>query len=206
MTWLSVFLFEWLGPGAKRGLLYRLEKVSEFYRLYSKDPHRLTKLTVIMTWFFLFFGINLSMLSSSMKTNQVIIDGTEFIDSKLKLETTSRYGCWFTEDTIYKFVANSEKDSWLYQLLKKRKKPDKEVCMMDQIFINPNLIQQSAPELTKIFWACTKSLAFFLMSLFSKAVSRKIIFTASFLDYELVQIHYIAKALDSWLKAPMQTK
>lgn len=134
----------------------------------------------------------------------MIIDGKDFIDSKSKLKTTSRYGCWFSDDSIYKFVANSDKNAWLYQLLEKRR--DSELCIMDQIFVNPKFIYHFVPELTKIFFACTKSLAFLIMSLFSTTVSRKIIFTNSFLDYELVQIHYIAKALERWLKSKMQKK
>ena len=77
---------------------------------------------------------------------------------------------------------------------------------MDAIFANPKLIKQIAPELTKIFLASTKSLAYFILSLFSQSVSRKIIFTTSFLDYELVQIHYIAKSLERRLKGRLLKK
>ena len=135
----------------------------------------------------------------------MVIDAEDFIDDESKLTATARYGCWFTDDTIFKFIANSDRSGWLYKLMETKRR-GKELCFLDQVFFNSAFIQQLLPELTKFFIASTKSLSYFILTLLSQSVSRKILFTTSFLDYELIQIHYVAKGLERHLKGSLQNK
>lgn len=241
-----MFFLRLFSSEVKRNLFHHFQRMGHFYRQYTKNPHRLNKFSVLLMFFLLFAAINLSILASSIKTNQVIlqlffiqidfpstlhpcqglpvpfkklslifklfqthnqmiIEGTDFIDSKSKLSATSRYGCWFTDDTIFKFIKNSDPNGWLYKLMK-TKRPGKELCIFDSVFHNPNFVKQLGPKLTKFFITSTKSLGYFVLTLISQTIRRKILFTTSFLDYELLQVHYIAKALERLLKNRMQIK
>lgn len=90
-----VFLFKFLKPNLKqlnkRRFWLSYLSLLNFYHNYSKKSHLLTKLNFIMISYSLFLLICINLITSNIKTNELILDTSNIIDSMTKLLATKRY-------------------------------------------------------------------------------------------------------------------
>lgn len=82
-------------------------------RNFFQNFKLLTKLNVIIIFFALFAQILFGILRSNIKTNEVIVNTSNFIDSKFSLTYSRRYPCGLKNEPIFDFVLNYEKNSEL---------------------------------------------------------------------------------------------
>ena len=90
-----VFLFKFLKSNFKQMNKRRFQlsflSLLHFYESYPKKSHLLTKLNFIVIWYSLFFLICINLITSNIKTNELILDTSNIIDSRAKLFATKRY-------------------------------------------------------------------------------------------------------------------
>ena len=164
--------------------------------------HRLTRYNVVMLAYFVFLMISVSIFRSLVKTNGVIINLSEVIDSKAKLLATRRYHCGFSQESTHDYLRLVRKQNYLSKVLSKRR-PDGD-CYLDFYFENPGRIQEF--EFTRAFLILSKITLTFILSYFSQMVQQKIVFESTFLGNEIIQAHLVSGFLESRLKAKLHYK
>lgn len=127
---------------------------------------------------------------------------SDLIDSKAKLLETSRFACWFMDDSNYNFLKNSASGNELNRIFNKRR-PDGSFCLLDSVLRNYGLI--ASLDVINTFYLMNKLVVYFVLSIFSRIV-KKIILENSFLDYELLQVHLIRASLDGKQKKQLLVK
>lgn len=197
----SVFCLQNFERMTKRSLpkwhpLWHLHSLSKFF--FSRD-RLLTKLNLVFIFFLIFLYINLNMLVSNIKTNSLVIDTGDLIDTPSKLQATKRFGCFFENSDIY------FKNSKFGRGRHLRSGPDGRMCLLDYILSDFDLLKNFDP--TRAFYVTEELPMYFILSIFSRRVPKKMIFIADKLfDHETVQTNFIAKALEPSLKRSLLSK
>ena len=113
---------------------------------------------------------------------------------------TRRYACWLTQESSYFLIKDSQEDSVLHRVMESKRPSADQICDLTAFLTNPDELNNF--DLMKAFFVMNKSALyiFFLSSSGSPSASGKFMFETSLFNYELVQVHFLAKSLDGQLK------
>lgn len=167
-----------------------------------EEARLLNNYNLIMLSLFVFLLINMNLLRSLIKTNGVIINLSEVIDSKAKLLETERYYCHFADASNFDYIRWLGKEGYLARILQKRM-PGGD-CVIEQFLGAPNRLKKF--EHSKAFFLMTKLRLAYILSAFSKVAQQKIAFESSFLDFQVLHAYLISARLEAGLKAKLLYK
>ena len=159
---ISIFIFcillfnSNLRPNAPGNCLSRLYlnliRLTSFYTNYTKNVHLLTRLNLIMVFYIIFFFLCINMITSNIKTNELILDTSDLILDQASLSNTKRYACWLKTDSNYILIKNSNTNSYLHRILDEKRKDRTSFCLTE------GFSQTGASiELDKVFYLMNKS-------------------------------------------------
>ena len=183
----------------------KFRRLINFFRIYYhlKKGNLLTIFNLIMLFYLSFLQINLNLIKSNIKTNEILIDAADLIDSILKLKATKRFVCFFENDPNYKLIQNSENE--IFKILNQKLKDDKTVCFLDSKIFNYDQLKKI--KTSKTLFLMNKSSLYIFLSSFSSLVNKQIFFeTAHLFNIEFIQVHYISSSLVRNLKKQLKHK
>lgn len=130
--------------------------------------------------------------------SSVVIDSTDLIDVPSKLQTTKRFACFFEDSDA--FFRHSKFAGGRYLRM-----PNGRTCLLDFVLSDYSLLTKF--DLFAAFLVTEELPMYFILSIFSRMVQKKIIFVAEQLfDHEMVQANFIAKSLEPNLKQQLVVK
>lgn len=214
LLWTSISIFGFLWLSSNSNSYYKLSKqirlrqafvgMIRFYENYLKNTsHLLSKLNLIMVFFVLFYKIVQTTITSNIQTNGVVIDTSSLIDSKSKLFASRRHSCWLENESNYKLIKNSRKGTDLYRIFNLNVRPDA-ICFLEPILKDFDEIKNF--DMNSAFFIMNETGLYVLFVFVSGLIRQKVIFKSSFINYELLQVHYMSSALERQLRKQLLSK
>ena len=220
ITSLSIFVFLLLrqqpdrqpkGQGRSNAFRRLLLALIVYYRSLARRSYSPSKVNCIMVTFLLFTAILNNTLTSTINTNRVILNTTELIDSRSKLEGTHRWACWFALDSSANELMmqphNGKTTDLMRILNRKRQPPNNSLCIVDATLTNA--FEMPVHEL---FYVILKTSLHMFMSFFYPAIQTRhgkkftLFEDDKFLDYEVTRVQYVVAWLDEGLKSSLLLK
>ena len=181
-----------------------------YYESRAKRSYTPSKVNCIMLTFLMFLTILNNMLTFNINTNRVILNTSELINTKAKLESTKRWACWFEVDSAANdlLVKNSQTIDLTRILARKLMSPGR-VCIVNITPQNSFLFEMPISEL---FLVALKSSLHIFLSYFYPIVDNRYNSRLTFfendqlMNFELIRVQYVATELESHLKARLLLK
>lgn len=176
--------------------IFILSKVSkrkiDFYSILTVDEHRiehkLPKSWIISFAFVCFFFLTLSLLRNLIKTDTVIVDTTEFMDSIIKLNQTTK--------TLISF--NKVIEDAFFKLLRKTNEGNR--IRLEDTKSFPDFISKikETSNLNDLFFFMDKQWILFISNILaiSGQLNDRFIFIKSNSYYEAIRVYFIRKSLE----------
>lgn len=212
---LFIFVFQLADQSAdrKRPTVLRrsILAVLNYYQNCSRRLGSPSKVNCVMVTFLLFWMIMYNTLTSNTNSNRVILNTSELIDSRSKLDRTRRWACWLTMDqAANNLILNGDKAQGLAQILdRKRMPPDNRVCNLNEES-EDHFLYKIPPD--EMFFVMLKSSLHIFMSFFyrfveGRYVNRFVLFEANqLIDFELGRVPYLSSSLENSLKHRVLSK
>ena len=201
MARLAVFLFM---KSAYSNVTRRSNRFEWLHRTHRQIGSHLSNLAILFVFLGLFDFILLAMLINSIKTDKLIIDTTNLVDSIAKIERTKARPVVYQMESDYKLISEAPEKSQLYRLfhgrfegkhglyLVRKKSPEKDLFKL--LESDPSTYFFFMNKLSFIYTA------FLVSSLFERLFFKPINY------YETLSVTYLRKNLEKSLKSDLVKK
>ena len=198
---LTVFLFM---RAAYSNSTRRSNRFGWLHQTYQQIESHLSNLAVLFVFLGLFDFINITLLTSSIKTEKLVVDTTQLIDSTAKLKSPQVRPVFFEMESDYKLISEAPEGSQLFNLFHSRFKRKNGFYLIkkESPTTDSFKILEKNP---RTYYFFMERISFAYTAFLGSSFYRRMFFKP--VDYyETLSVTYLRKDLEQTLKSPLIKK